>query len=267
MLDIKFSAARFFHAFIGLVNSLVGFFLQDEVLLQFHVDDTTGNDKEDTLLEMAFHVPPGHDLWRSAAREMQETPGDKKTTAAMASAGVQCAPRISSGACLSCCCMPPLLWWKWYAMALLVTVPQPTPCLPQSAEFALDALIVSLPTRDVAYGNRTLCLSPHNRFSWRSVVGQPFPATCRCSAPTRHVTVHPTCKTPQCTACNSLCSCLCTPVQALAEELRRYSEAAAGGAGAAAVASFYDVSVLAPRGRFTVEMYPGHMKLTGQVSA
>lgn len=29
---------------------------RDEVMLEFHVDDTAADDKEDTLVEMAFHV-------------------------------------------------------------------------------------------------------------------------------------------------------------------------------------------------------------------
>jgi hypothetical protein len=37
--------------------------LQDEVLLEFHVDDTTNNDREDKLVEMVFHVPNGHETW------------------------------------------------------------------------------------------------------------------------------------------------------------------------------------------------------------
>jgi hypothetical protein len=37
--------------------------LQDEVLLEFHVDDTTNNDREDKLVEMVFHVPNGHEMW------------------------------------------------------------------------------------------------------------------------------------------------------------------------------------------------------------
>lgn len=32
--------------------------LKDDVMLEFHVDDTAADDKEDTLTEMAFHVPP-----------------------------------------------------------------------------------------------------------------------------------------------------------------------------------------------------------------
>ncbi|GBF95966.1 FACT complex subunit [Raphidocelis subcapitata] len=37
--------------------------LKDEVMLEFHVDDTAADDKEDTLVEMAFHVPPGCKDW------------------------------------------------------------------------------------------------------------------------------------------------------------------------------------------------------------
>jgi hypothetical protein len=33
------------------------------VLLEFHVDDTTRDDKEDTLVEMAFHVPGSNEAW------------------------------------------------------------------------------------------------------------------------------------------------------------------------------------------------------------
>lgn len=36
-------------------------------MLEFHVDDTTASDKEDTLIEMAFHVPPGNEAWSAAA--------------------------------------------------------------------------------------------------------------------------------------------------------------------------------------------------------
>eukprot|EP00882_Tetradesmus_deserticola_P011967 GHRQ01012666.1.p1 GENE.GHRQ01012666.1~~GHRQ01012666.1.p1 ORF type:complete len:645 (+),score=367.82 GHRQ01012666.1:668-2602(+) len=36
---------------------------KDEVLLEFHVDDTTRDDKEDTLVEMAFHVPAINEAW------------------------------------------------------------------------------------------------------------------------------------------------------------------------------------------------------------
>ncbi len=36
---------------------------QDEVLLEFQVDDTVTNDREDTLLEVAFHVPPSNPDW------------------------------------------------------------------------------------------------------------------------------------------------------------------------------------------------------------
>jgi hypothetical protein len=44
---------------------------QDEVLLEFHVDDTAADDKEDTLIEMAFHVPPGNTAWGSDAPEAE----------------------------------------------------------------------------------------------------------------------------------------------------------------------------------------------------
>jgi hypothetical protein len=43
-------------------------FLQDEVLLEFHVDDTA-NDREDTLVEMAFHVPAGNERWGADAQQ------------------------------------------------------------------------------------------------------------------------------------------------------------------------------------------------------
>ncbi|WIA31627.1 hypothetical protein OEZ86_002510 [Tetradesmus obliquus] len=36
---------------------------KDEVLLEFHVDDTTRDDREDTLVEMAFHVPAVNEAW------------------------------------------------------------------------------------------------------------------------------------------------------------------------------------------------------------
>ena len=42
--------------------------VQDEVLLEFHVDDTAADDKEDTLVEMAFHVPAGNEQWGAAAQ-------------------------------------------------------------------------------------------------------------------------------------------------------------------------------------------------------
>lgn len=35
---------------------------QDEVVLEFHVDDTTG-DKEDVLVDLSFHVPPSNKDW------------------------------------------------------------------------------------------------------------------------------------------------------------------------------------------------------------
>jgi hypothetical protein len=41
---------------------------QDEVLLEFHVDDTA-DDKEDTLVEMAFHVPAGNEQWGTDAQQ------------------------------------------------------------------------------------------------------------------------------------------------------------------------------------------------------
>lgn len=61
--------------------------LQDEVLLEFHVDDTTGDDREDTLIEMAFHVPPGNEAWGAAAQEN----GDGPVTAAKVSKEGCCA--------------------------------------------------------------------------------------------------------------------------------------------------------------------------------
>lgn len=42
--------------------------VQDEVLLEFHVDDTA-DDREDTLVEMAFHVPPGNTHWGADAQQ------------------------------------------------------------------------------------------------------------------------------------------------------------------------------------------------------
>ncbi|KAI8462425.1 MAG: structure-specific recognition protein-domain-containing protein [Monoraphidium minutum] len=45
---------------------------KDEVMLEFHVDDTAADDKEDTLVEMAFHVPPGCKDWAPPPPEPQE---------------------------------------------------------------------------------------------------------------------------------------------------------------------------------------------------
>lgn len=53
--------------------------LQDEVLLEFHVDDTV-DDREDTLIEMAFHVPAGNTDWAP------DGDGDGEEGAARASA-------------------------------------------------------------------------------------------------------------------------------------------------------------------------------------
>jgi hypothetical protein len=41
--------------------------LQDEVVLEFHVDDT--GDREDTLVEMALHVPPNNPDWKEEGEE------------------------------------------------------------------------------------------------------------------------------------------------------------------------------------------------------
>lgn len=38
------------------------------MLLEFHVDDTA-DDKEDTLVEMAFHVPAGNEHWGTDAQQ------------------------------------------------------------------------------------------------------------------------------------------------------------------------------------------------------
>ncbi|KAF8070915.1 TPS5 [Scenedesmus sp. PABB004] len=56
---------------------------KDEVLLEFHVDDTTGDDKEDTLIEMAFHVPPSNEAWAAAAADAAGE-GEAPATAAKA---------------------------------------------------------------------------------------------------------------------------------------------------------------------------------------
>mmetsp|Transcript_4974 Transcript_4974/g.10722 ORF Transcript_4974/g.10722 Transcript_4974/m.10722 type:complete len:694 (-) Transcript_4974:634-2715(-) len=34
--------------------------MKDDIMMEFHADDTAGDDKEDCLTEMAFHIPPGH---------------------------------------------------------------------------------------------------------------------------------------------------------------------------------------------------------------
>lgn len=39
------------------------------MLLEFHVDDTAGDDREDTLVEMAFHVPAANTRWGAAGQE------------------------------------------------------------------------------------------------------------------------------------------------------------------------------------------------------
>eukprot|EP00879_Flechtneria_rotunda_P026994 GHRR01028848.1.p1 GENE.GHRR01028848.1~~GHRR01028848.1.p1 ORF type:complete len:661 (+),score=230.98 GHRR01028848.1:215-2197(+) len=59
---------------------------KDEVLLEFHVDDTTGDDREDTLIEMAFHVPASNEAWAAAAHAAAEAGenGNSVTTAAKA---------------------------------------------------------------------------------------------------------------------------------------------------------------------------------------
>jgi len=44
---------------------------KDEVVLEFHVDDT--GDREDTLVEMALHVPPNNQDWKEEGEEV--TPG------------------------------------------------------------------------------------------------------------------------------------------------------------------------------------------------
>lgn len=33
---------------------------KDDVMIEFHVDDTTGDQREDVLTEAAFYVPPGN---------------------------------------------------------------------------------------------------------------------------------------------------------------------------------------------------------------
>lgn len=43
---------------------------KDEVLLEFHVDDTA-DDREDTLVEMAFHVPPSNATWGADGQQQQ----------------------------------------------------------------------------------------------------------------------------------------------------------------------------------------------------
>lgn len=57
---------------------------QDEVLLEFHVDDTAADDKEDTLVEMAFHVPAGNEQWG-----VQEAGEDGEAAAPMPAAKVR----------------------------------------------------------------------------------------------------------------------------------------------------------------------------------
>eukprot|EP00878_Enallax_costatus_P033754 GHUV01037307.1.p3 GENE.GHUV01037307.1~~GHUV01037307.1.p3 ORF type:complete len:143 (+),score=51.55 GHUV01037307.1:931-1359(+) len=57
--------------------------LQDEVLLEFHVDDTV-DDREDTLIEMAFHVPAANPDWAPADGAAEGEEGAARVSAAKA---------------------------------------------------------------------------------------------------------------------------------------------------------------------------------------
>jgi hypothetical protein len=37
--------------------------VKDDLMLEFHVDDTAADEREDALTEMAFHVPSGNENW------------------------------------------------------------------------------------------------------------------------------------------------------------------------------------------------------------
>lgn len=56
------------------------YYLQDEVLLEFHVDDTV-DDREDTLIEIAFHVPAGNPDWAPAVDEAEGEDAPKVSAA------------------------------------------------------------------------------------------------------------------------------------------------------------------------------------------
>ena len=70
---------------------------QDEVLLEFHVDDTAADDREDTLVEMAFHVPAGNARWAEAG---QQAEGEGEEPAAPVPAAKVCVAAGWLGACV-----------------------------------------------------------------------------------------------------------------------------------------------------------------------
>jgi hypothetical protein len=73
--------------------------LQDEVLLEFHVDDTTRDDREDTLVEMAFHVPGSNEAWGGNLDDKEAPiPAAKVRTGFLYSHLLQCLLRA--------CCAP-----------------------------------------------------------------------------------------------------------------------------------------------------------------
>jgi hypothetical protein len=37
--------------------------VKDDVMLEFHVDDGAGDEREDALVELALHVPSGNKAW------------------------------------------------------------------------------------------------------------------------------------------------------------------------------------------------------------
>lgn len=61
---------------------------QDEVLLEFHVDDTA-DDREDTLVEMAFHVPPSNTSWGADGQQQQAGAEGEDAGAAVPAAKVR----------------------------------------------------------------------------------------------------------------------------------------------------------------------------------
>lgn len=87
--------------------------MQDEVLLEFHVDDTAADDREDTLVEMAFHVPAGNERWGAEAQAAGADGEDAVATVPAAKVGAERCSTVWLHLCL-------LFWrvcrkhaWSW----------------------------------------------------------------------------------------------------------------------------------------------------------
>lgn len=164
------------------------------MLLEFHVDDTA-DDKEDTLVEMAFHVPGSNEHWGSD----QQQGADGEDTAAVPPAKVGAVQLISSCAATA------------------------DPCRSVRGCCGIAAELVDCRAQGAG-----------------SVYAQTFA-----------VHVQSPC---------ALCHCL----QALLEALLQYTDAGVA-TSADAVITFEEVAILAPRGRYQVEMHASFLKLVGQV--